>query len=69
MNKKVFIEGMSCNHCLRRVENALKGLEGVKTVKVDLKGKVANVVLMSDLSDEVIKATIEDAGYEVTEIR
>lgn len=69
MNKKVFIEGMSCNHCVRRVENALKGLEGVKTVKVDLKGKVANMELMSDLSDEAIKATIEDAGYEVTEIR
>lgn len=68
-HKKVWIEGMSCQHCVKRVENALKELEGVKTVKVDLKKKTADMELLAELSFEKIKTAIEDVGYEVTDIR
>lgn len=68
MTKKVFIEGMSCGHCVMHVENALKELQGVSSVKVSLEGKVADIELSSDVSDEKIKAAIEDAGYEATKI-
>ena len=36
---KVKIEGMSCNHCKMRVEKALKQVQGVDEVQVDLEGK------------------------------
>ena len=37
-NQKVTlqIEGMSCQHCVQTVTEALKSLAGVKSVKVDL---------------------------------
>lgn len=69
MKKLVSIEGMSCGHCVRHVEEALKELEGVVEVVVDLKGKNAVVELNQDLSDEQIKGAIEEAGYDVVGIK
>lgn len=34
---KLNITGMSCNHCLNRVQTALTELEGVEKAKVNLK--------------------------------
>lgn len=69
MTKKVFIEGMTCNHCASHVEEALKEVCGIKSAKVDLKAKVATIELAHDVEDEKIKAAVEDAGYEVTSIQ
>ncbi len=68
MTKKIFIEGMSCEHCVRRVENALMEVDGVASTSVDLTDKVAVVELNGNTSDEILIAVIEDAGYEVVEI-
>lgn len=65
MKKKIVIEGMSCGHCVRRVEGALSELEGVEAVAVDLASKTATVDIEGDVRDEDIKFVIEDAGYEV----
>lgn len=69
MTKKVFIEGMSCNHCKMHVEEALKEIKGVKSAKVNLEGKFAEIELEHPVDDEQIKAAIEDAGYEATKIQ
>ncbi|WP_422678790.1 heavy-metal-associated domain-containing protein [Clostridium thermosuccinogenes] len=69
MTKKVFIEGMSCKHCVMHVEEALKEVSGIKEVKVSLEGKVAEIELEHDVDDEKIKAAVADAGYEVTAIQ
>lgn len=68
MTKKILIEGMSCGHCVKHVEDALKELEGVKSVKVDLAGKNAVVELASEVADEKFKAIIEEVGYQVVGI-
>lgn len=68
MTKTIFVEGMTCNNCVRHVEEALREINGVKSAKVDLKGKKALVELAHDVSDEDIKNAIVDAGYEVTGI-
>jgi copper ion binding protein len=68
MNKKVYIEGMSCGHCVKHVEEALKELSGVKSVNVSLEGKVADLELTEDIAEEKIKDAIDDAGYEVVKI-
>lgn len=68
MTKKVFIEGMSCGHCVRHVEEALKEVSGVKSARVDLKEKTAYIELAQPVEDKKIKAAVEDAGYEVVNI-
>lgn len=66
MAKKVFIEGMSCAHCVKHVTNALTELEGTTRVVVDLASKTA--IFEGSASEEEIKAAIEDAGYEVVKV-
>jgi copper chaperone len=68
MVKKIYIEGMSCGHCAAHVEQALKEVCGVKTVKVDLAAKLASVELAHEVDDEKLKAAVDEAGFEVTRI-
>ena len=67
MTKTIHIEGMMCPHCVRHATEALNKLEGVTAV-VSLEQKNAVCTLTADVSDEVLKAAIVDAGYEVTGI-
>jgi copper chaperone len=59
------VNGMSCGHCVGKVERALKDLPGVELAKVDLKKGNAKVkydaskVTIDDLNDAV-----REAGYE-----
>lgn len=66
--RTVVIEGMTCEHCKARVERRLNALDGV-SAKVNLKRKTAVVSMEKNVEDEVIKKAIENAGYEVIEIR
>lgn len=64
MKKILTVEGMSCQHCVKAVKNALSEIEGVKSVEVDLAAKKVEVE-GDNLQDELLKSAIEDAGYEV----
>ena len=66
--KVMTIEGMSCENCEIRVENALNRLDGV-ACKVSRKKKSALVSYSAEVSDEQLKATVEKLGYKVTGIR
>lgn len=66
--KTIFIDGMSCGHCSKRVEDTLKTVNGVKTVSVSLHEKKAELVLKKDISNEILKTVIEDIGFEVVSI-
>ena len=66
MNKTVKIEGMMCNNCVRHVKEALEAL-GLE-VEVNLEDKAA-YIKNTAVNDETIIKTIEDAGYEVSEIK
>jgi len=68
MKKKIVIEGMSCMHCVARVEKSLKALEGATNVTVNLEEKTAIVESDSDIEDSKLKETVEDAGYDVVSI-
>ena len=67
MQKTIFIEGMSCVHCSKRIEDVLNSLEGVHA-KVDLAAKTATVTLSQPIADAVLKNTIENEGYKVINI-
>ncbi len=62
--KVLHIEGMTCMHCSGRVEKSLNALEGVEA-KVSLSDKIATLQLSSEVSDELLMKTVEEAGYEV----
>lgn len=66
ITKTVQIEGMSCSHCAKKVEMALKELQGVKSVKVVLEDKKAEIVSNKEIDDETIKRVIEEIGYHVS---
>jgi len=68
MKKKISIEGMSCGHCVKHVNDALKEINGVTNVNVSLNEKNALIDTTNDVKDEDIKFAIEDAGYEVVSI-
>ncbi|AEG15008.1 Heavy metal transport/detoxification protein [Desulfofundulus kuznetsovii DSM 6115] len=59
------IEGMSCNHCKAAVERALKQIDGVKDVLVDLNNKMATVTHNPKVTMEELTRAVERAGYQV----
>lgn len=69
MNRTMTIEGMMCGHCTGRVQKALEEVSGVESVTMSLENKTAEVVLAKTVEDDVLKAAVTEAGYEVTEIR
>ena len=69
MEKVLNIEGMVCMNCVKHVDKALRGIKGVQDVAVSLENKSARVQLSQDVADAMLKAAIEDAGYELAGIR
>jgi len=68
MKKTVSISGMTCGHCVKRVENALGELSGIKSVVVNLAEKNAIIEVDENTSDALIRETIDDIGYTVEAI-
>lgn len=57
------VPDMSCGHCKQAVSSKLAQVAGVTSVDVDLATK--RVVVRGDaLEDTVLRAAIEEAGYE-----
>ncbi len=67
MKKIIDIKGMTCGHCQARVEKVLNEIDGVEA-KVDLKKNRAVVNLKKDISDQILRNTVTEAGYEVVDI-
>lgn len=59
------IDGMTCGHCVGKVEKALKSLPGVEVAKVDLKKGTAKVKYdESKQSIDKMNEAVREAGYE-----
>ena len=60
------IQGMTCNHCVMRVQKALKGAAGVQDARVDLQKAEASVSYdESRVTIDALAAAVVDAGYKV----
>ena len=68
MKKTMIIDGMMCEHCKSRVETVLNKIDGV-FAKVDLDSKSAFVELNKDITNEVLRDQVTEAGYTVIEIK
>lgn len=69
MEKTMKIEGMMCGHCEARVKKCLEALPEVSEAVVSHEKGTAVVTLTGELSDDVLKKTVEDQDYTVTGIQ
>lgn len=66
MEKTLKVEGMTCNHCKSAVTSALKELNGVQDVDVNLERGEASVVYEEGkVSESDMKNAVEEQGYDV----
>ena len=64
--KQVFhVEGMSCEHCVRAVTEAVKGVDPQAQVLVDLASGNVDVESAGDRAS--LAKAIEDEGYRVAQ--
>ena len=68
MEKTMKITGMMCGHCEATVKKALEALEQVDVAIVSHEEGTAVVKLNSDISNDVLKKTVEDKDYTVNDI-
>ena len=69
MTKTMKIEGMMCGHCEARVKKVLEALPEVDAAEVSHEAGTAVVTLNAEVSDDVLKKTVEDQDYKVLDIR
>ena len=69
MEKTLEITGMMCGHCEMAVKKALEAVDGVESADVSHEKGTAVVTLSKEVSNDVLKKTVEDKDYTVTSIK
>ncbi|MEV6978018.1 heavy-metal-associated domain-containing protein [Kitasatospora sp. NPDC093806] len=59
------VTGMSCGHCENSVSKELSTLTGVTEVSADAKAGTVTVSAAAPLDDELVRAAVDEAGYEL----
>lgn len=66
MSRQVLlVEGMSCNGCAASVERALRTLDAIAEVQVDLASGRVTVDLAGNATVEQLVQAVRTAGFEV----
>ena len=60
---KLALSGLHCDNCVEKVDKALRGVEGIKDVKVGLESAEITFASASVKTDALIKA-VKDAGFQ-----
>lgn len=61
MKIEMNVNDMTCKHCKMTIENALNKIEGVDRIFVNIDNKTVGID--GDVSQDIIKKAIKDAGY------
>ncbi len=61
------VQGMTCQHCVRAVERALRGVHGVEDVTVDLEQARAVVRASDEVTTDELSQAVAEAGYTVAD--
>jgi len=64
-NQSLQVTGMTCQHCVKRVREALLNVDGVTGADVDLDSGKADV--LGDADRTALIAAVEAVGYGVEE--
>lgn len=65
----IHVLGMTCGHCERAVAAALRTLQGVTGVTVDLARGIVSVESEGRLDPVLVGAAVYDAGYDTEWVR
>lgn len=63
---KLYVDGMTCGHCVKTITHALTALDPAATVSVDLGEHLVHVI--GALDADTAAAAIADAGYTVVSV-
>ena len=58
---------MHCEGCEKRIQNAIKNIEGVESVTSNYNDGTVKVILIKDIEKNIVTEIIEDIGFEVKE--
>ena len=64
----ISIDGMSCSHCVRSVDQALKALDGVAVEQVAIGSATVSYDPAATTPERIAEA-VQDEGYTVTATR
>jgi mercuric ion binding protein len=67
---KVVVNGMVCSFCAQGIEKSISKMDGIKSIYIDLKGKVVVIEAKPGkaLDEGSIVQEIKDSGYEVVKV-
>ena len=66
ITEDVLVEGMTCSHCVKSVQEEISAIDGVENVSVDLvAGGTSRVTIHSaaPIDAALLRAAVEEAGY------
>ena len=64
MKNKYYVQGMTCAACVSHVEEAVKSINGIETVHVNL--LTTEIVVTGEVDESAIFEKVYKAGYKVT---
>lgn len=59
------VTGMTCGHCVGSVQSEVSQIPGVTDVQVDLSSGQVTVTSEAPIAIETLRASIDEAGYEL----
>ncbi|MCB1168711.1 MAG: heavy-metal-associated domain-containing protein [Leptospiraceae bacterium] len=62
---EIKVEGMSCQHCVRSVTEAVQSVAASASVDVDLDSGLVKIDNADDAQKGAIEGAIEEQGYEI----
>lgn len=65
VTKTYSVTGMTCAHCVQAVTGEISTLPGVAEVQVDLASGAVTVTSEAPLTEEAVRAALDEAGYEL----
>lgn len=65
--KFVRVDGMTCNNCVKHVNEALSEIPGVESVSVSLEKAGATITSTTEIDTETIRSALDEAGYDLVD--
>ncbi len=59
------VPDVSCEHCVKAINGELTKIDGVSRVDVNLDSKMVTVEAADHVSDTLLRAGIDEAGYDI----
>jgi len=65
-HQTLYVDDMTCNHCVETVQNALNEITGIQNVKVDLESKKVFVDYDElKVGLDIISGKIQEVGFNI----